>query len=113
MNPRNIIVDVFVPNGQGWSDDSIRSFVRQGYTIYRMRRTALTISGRETFGDLSRTPSDYAYIPGQKGDVQFFRIKFPYTEQGKQMITWMMMQVGGSFKILDTSHRKEVCSDDS
>lgn len=103
FNPRNIIVDVYVDGDEGWTDDTIRSFVRQGYTIYRMRKSQLTISGRESFGSFNNS--------GTNTDVGYYRIKFPYTEQGKQMITWMMMQVGSGFKILDTTHRKEVCSD--
>lgn len=108
FNPRNIIVDVYVNSGKGWNDDTVRKFVNQGYTIYRMRPNQLTISGRETFTSLSKHQMNQ--WPQQ--DL-FFRIKFPYSEDGKSMITWMLMQTEGGFKILDTTHRKEVCSPDS
>jgi hypothetical protein len=104
FNPRNIIVDICVNNVKGWDDNTIRSFVQQGYTIYKIRKNWLTISGRGTFGELAGGNSD---------TISYYRIKFPYTEQGKQMITWMMMQIGSDFKILDTTHRKEICFEDS
>jgi len=105
MNDRNIILDIAVTSGPMFNCwDKVRELVNQGITIYRMTGSRSTING-ETFGERMgrRQDSRSMWAPS---DINYFRIKVPNTDAGKNLIMLFLIKVNG-IKIIDMTHKKE------